>query len=107
MNTGTNNFSSLDTLTTGIDATGMTNYVDQLKIELLDTVKEKINDVAELQAALDKGWQGNSLDKFKEHFNSMTEQICTDLQAEYDDLVARLSDLQSAYFNVDNNLIQE
>lgn len=95
----------IDSLEIGIDANGMNQYKESLKAELLQTSKDKIKNYADLEAALDKGWQGASYQVFKTQFTTTTEKICEDLDKEYQDLEARLTDLQSAYFNIDNQIM--
>lgn len=106
MNTGFDGL-GIDSLSTGISAKGMEGYKESLRADLLITSKEKINNFSELQLALEKGWQGASLDKFKTQFTETAQKICDDLDKEYQDLENRLSDLETAYFNVDNNVMGE
>lgn len=106
MNTGSENLGIAD-LSIGISASGMESYKEALKAELLISSKEKINNFAEVEAALNRGWQGAALDKFKVQFQTTATKICEDLDKEYQDLDNRLTDIQSAYFNADNNIIQD
>lgn len=106
MNTGTENLVIAD-LSIGISASGMDSYKESLKADLLITSKEKINNFAEVEAALNKGWQGAALDKFKTQLQTTATKICEDLDKEYQDLENRLTDIQSAYFSADNNIIQD
>ena len=112
--TGTENLMSTNStslgiqdLTTGISQDGMESYKESLRAELLISSQEKIKNLAEVEAALNKGWQGVALDRFKKQMSTTAQKICEDLDAEYKDLEARLTDLQSAYFNADNNLMEE
>lgn len=91
-------------LTIGIDANGMVQYKEDLRAELLQQSKEKINNVQEVLDAINAGWQGVSRDNFVKQFASVREKICEDLDNEYADLENRLTDLQSAYFSIDKNI---
>lgn len=103
---GSNNLGIAD-LTMGINSNGMEEYKDSLKVELLSTTKEKINNVTEVVNAINDAWQGKSRDVFLQQFDQAREKINADLDAEYADLNNRLTDLQSSYFAIDQSLIQE
>ena len=45
--------------------------------------------------------------EFLKQFDDVRQKICDDLDKEYADLENRLTDLQSAYYAADQNLIQE
>ena len=94
-------------LTIGINANGMQEYKDSLRVELLANTKDKINDVADVVTAIDGAWQGKSRDLFLRQFEETRAKITEDLDAEYRDLNNRLTDLQSSYFAIDQSLIQE
>lgn len=91
----------------GISQKGMEEYITNLKLELLQTSKDKINAFDEVEQAINNGWQGKSRDIFLEKFKIAREKICEDLEKEYQDLENRLTDLQSAYFEADQNLMSE
>ena len=94
-------------LTTGISTSGMQAYREELKSSLLLSSQEKLRSLQEVETALNEGWQGTAADRFKTQMNATVEKICEDLQKEYADLENRLIDLESAYFNADNILMEE
>lgn len=91
----------------GVSQQGMEQYISELRFELLQTSKEKINSVDTIVNAINNGWQGRSRDIFLEKFSTAREEICADLDKEYQDLENRLTDLQSAYYAADINLMSE
>ena len=101
---GANNV-GIDDLTIGISAAGMEEYKKNLKAYLLTQSVDKINDTSTLEAAINNGWQGASRDVFMEKFNQMRESIVNDLSKEFDDLSARLEELEEDYFAQDNKMI--
>lgn len=103
---GSNNL-GISELTIGINSTGMEEYKEQLRTDLLQTSKDKINSVDAIVSAINNGWQGVSRDRFLKQFDDVRQKICDDLDKEYADLENRLTDLQSAYYAADQNLIQE
>lgn len=106
MNMGNNSLGISD-LTIGISSNGMEEYKEKLKIDLLQTSKDLINDVDSVITAINSGWQGVSRDKFLSQFAEARQKICDDLDKEYQDLENRLTDIQSAYYIADQNLIEE
>ena len=94
-------------LTVGISKSGMEAYIQQLKADLLDTSVEKINDTSNMLNAINSGWQGASRDNFISDFNAAREAIANDLIAEYNDLAARLQELQDNYFKQDSELYEK
>lgn len=103
--TKNNSNMTIDTMTEGISKQGMTQYIEDLRIDLLNTVKEKLEAVGEIQSAVDAGWQGKSRDKFFEMFEKSIEIIEDDLEAEFKDLQSRLNELANNYYKQDSDLL--
>lgn len=97
----------IGTLTHGVDTAGLQNYIGELKTSLLDNVADRINDVDAMNQAFDKGWQGLSRDRFDAQFEKQRQAVIEDLQAEYNDVIARLEELANDYINQDKNMIIE
>lgn len=97
----------IDGLSIGISSQGMDEYIEVLRISLLQNVKEQIDDVTELETKINAGWQGQSRDRFLNLFEQSRNNVKDDLEAEYNDLVARLVELQQNYFAQDANMIQD
>lgn len=91
-------------LTIGISAKGMDDYKEELKASLLKTSKDKINNIADIETAINGGWQGISKDNFLKQFAAVRESICNDLDTEYKDLEFRLTQVEQAYFSIDKDL---
>ena len=97
----------IDSLTVGIDKKGMINYREHLRIEVIKNTQEKIDDYSGVVNAITDCWQGESRDRFLRSFRDMRERIKNDLEQEYNDLEARLKDLENMYFKQDQNMIIE
>lgn len=97
----------IDSLTIGVSHAGMDAYRDALRMEILQTTRDLIDDVADVETSINNCWQGVSRDRFLEAFQQTREQIKNDLDAEYNDLDARLSELEYAYYQQDSNMIVE
>ena len=95
---------SIEDLTTGISKSGMEQFQEDIKINILVNISEKIEDVAELEAAINAGWQGASRDRFLKDFKEVRKAIIADLKEEYKDVEARLEEVKNNYFRQDNNL---
>jgi len=98
-------FSDLGEMTEGLSSKGMEAYLEALKANLLVKVGESLDETTALEAAINKGWQGVSRDKFMTQFNKAIEATKEDLVAEYYDLVNKLSELAQSYYEQDANMI--
>lgn len=95
----------IDSLTTGISSSGMENYIEGLKAEYITTTEELIDDISNIQNIIDNGWQGVAKDNFMSQFEKARNNVKEDLRKEYDNLVARLNELQAQYFEADSNMV--
>lgn len=95
----------IDGLTMGVSTQGMQQYREDLRMELLEQTKEKLEDVGEIQTAVDAGWQGEARDKFLIDFGEAIRSIEEDLVKEYNDLDNRLQELEQNYFTQDKNMM--
>lgn len=89
----------------GFSVEGLEEYKSKLQIDLIEGTSEKLNNTQTMFQVINAGWQGTSRDKFITEFNDTISKIITDLQAEYEDLQARLGEIQNNYFEQDNNLM--
>lgn len=97
---------SIDVLDIGVSKQGMEQYMEALKIELLDSVKEKLNtEFDAIMIEINKGWQGSSRDRFEEKFRKQIGHIKNDLEDEYKDLSARLVELANFYYKQDESML--
>ena len=96
---------SFDGVTEGIDRDAMKTYLENLKVELLDTVSEQINAVSDVIETINSGWQGEARDKFLRQFASQRSAIIDDLSKEYKDLMARFNELQEFYYKQDEEMM--
>lgn len=97
---------SIQELTTAIDSQGMQSYFESLKLHLLTEVVEDLEDTAEIENAINTGWQGVARDNFLTNLSKQITSIEEDLEKEYNNVEARMGELQSDYFNQDQNMVQ-
>lgn len=98
----------IDSLSIGVSTSGMESYQADLRAELLtDTVNKLQEEYQNIMNVINTGWQGVARDRFDTQFQNTCEKIGEDLTAEYNDLEARLAELQAFYFDQDQNLIEE
>lgn len=95
----------IDNLDIGVSTEGAANYFEELRADLLTSVQNMIDEVGEVENALNKGWQGVSRDKFDAQFKASREALKNDLAREYADLVTKISDIVESYINQDKNMI--
>lgn len=95
----------LTTMTEGISAVGMQNLHDSIKARLYEGVIQKLEETEEIQSALNKGWQGESRDKFLNEFSRGIDMVKSDLHKEYIDLAHKLGELTEYYYETDKEMI--
>ena len=95
----------IDDLTIGVSSEGMENYIEELKADILVKVKDKIQDIDPVVKAINNCWQGKSKENFLKDFSRVTNTICDDLEAEYNDLKNRLDELKSFYYEQDQKMM--
>lgn len=103
---GSNGYLGIDNLSIGVSKQGMNDYRIQLRADLLTRVRRELDNRTDLEAALKKGWQGQSCKNYLINLRNDVEKIETDLEAEYNDLENRLSELESNYFKQDNEMVE-
>lgn len=96
---------SFDNVTEGLDIQGMRNYIDYLKVKVLDEVIKQLKSISSVQTAINRGWQGQSRDKFLKQFESQIENTETELKKEFADLETRMNDLARSFYNQDADML--
>lgn len=97
---------TLDTMTEGISKQGIDNLVEVMQTKLLTGVSEKLKETEGITTALKAGWQGKSRDAFIENMSKAIDGIISDLQAEYMDLMKRMSELVQSYYDQDAKMME-
>lgn len=98
----------IDSLSIGVSATGMSEYKEALKADLLVATKTKLEEERNnIMNVINTGWQGVARNRFENQLKKMCDDIGTDLEAEYKDLEARLDELETFYFNQDQSLLED
>lgn len=94
-------------VTIGFSASGLTAYLNDVKLELLDSVEETLTGTNKttLFNTISAGWVGVSRDKFLKQFDDMVQVAIEDIKAEYEDLMTRFNEIQSNYFEQDSKMI--
>lgn len=96
----------IEDLDIAISETGIEDYMEQLKIEILDDMKTALE--AERDAIIEKvrtGWIGKSEEAFEKQLKEEIEAIEADFKEEEKDLKARLKDLANFYYNQDEKMM--
>lgn len=96
----------IEDLDIAISETGIEDYMDQLKIDILTNMKKSLKTERDnIISKVSAGWVGKSEEKFEKQLKSTVETIIDDLEDEYKDLKARLIDLANFYYDQDKNMM--
>ncbi len=88
-------------LDVGLSIAGIDEYLNSMKVNLLASTEELLDNVASVEQAINAGWQGMSKDKFLEDFMVARSTIKNDLALEYEDVVARFQELKNNFMYQD------
>lgn len=87
-----------------VNTAGMDDWIAQLKIDLLENIKDKLRQTSEIVRTINAGWQGEARDNFFTDFNYRINEVVNDITSEYDDLINRLQELENNYLTQDNSM---
>lgn len=97
----------IDGLSIGISKDGMASYRENLKLTLLTQCTQALDHwIDDLKTAISTGWQGVSRDNFFTLLDQQVQVVKEDIEKEYYDLEARLTEIEINYLNQDKYLIQ-
>lgn len=96
---------TLKNMTEGIDIKGMENLLEDLKLNLLEKVKDELRETDGIVNAFNKGWQGQARDMFFTNFEKAIGEVKDGLEAEYKDLVRKFGELTDNYYREDQKMI--
>lgn len=92
----------------GYSANGLEEYKIAIKQKMLQDAANVIDDQKEnVKSAFDKGWAGESREKFDALFDQKCEELKQALDDEYQDLESRLNELSWNFVNQDKKMIIE
>ncbi len=98
----------IDSLSIGISSSGMSEYKEALRADLLLSTQTKLEEEKNnILNVINTGWQGVARDRFEKQLTDECTRIGEDLEKEYKDLDARLSELENFYFEQDKSLLED
>ena len=100
MNGATN--MDIDDMTIGVSAAGLNQYLESIKLNVLQAVCTEIDNVEEITNAINNCWQGAARDRFIEDFATARELIKEDLKSEYINLEVKFQSLVEIMLRIDN-----
>ena len=101
---GDNGLSIAD-LDIAVDGSGMDNYKEAIKAEVIEKTIEKLADLQEnIITAVKKGWQGEAYAQFEEDFKARIKEIQEELEKEGTDLLEKIDSVKKAYYTIDHSV---
>ena len=94
-------------VTEGFSKEGYGYYISYLKLNIVDTICDMLDKTDGIINALNKGWQGNSRDKFIEKFNKTKNKTEDEIIAEFKSLKSKLSILAYNYYEQDAKMLSD
>lgn len=95
----------INNLDIGFSASGLEEYIKLIDVKLLQNIQTELNNTDTLINTINAGWVGKSRDIFLQQFEQSINAVINDVQAEYEDLMTRFSEIQSNYYEQDNELM--
>ena len=90
----------MNSLDLGFSREGMKQYIENLRLNMLEEAKKAIDDFGDVEININQAWQGQARDRFLREFEESREKIKSDL-----DLEARLSEIGTFYLNQDSGMM--
>lgn len=91
----------------GYDKAGVEAYLEDIKSGVLQTAKDKINDITGITTACDNTWQGKSKTAFLANMKKDAAHVSEQFDALYAALVSEVNSVAAAMANKDESLIVE
>ena len=91
----------------GVSINGMTQYIEDINTIVLTQVATVLRNTQDVDAAVKKGWTGNSADQFMLNLNKASEQMVETLQQLQQTFETELKGIQSRILDMDANLVDE
>ena len=95
----------MSSLDLGFSREGMKQYIENLRLNMLEEAKKAIDDFGDVEININRAWQGQARDKFLREFEDARTKVKEDLDLEFNDLEARLSEIGSFYLKQDQNMM--
>lgn len=95
----------MGSLDLGFSREGMNQYIENLRLNMLEEAKKAIDDFGDVEININQAWQGQARDRFLREFEESREKIKSDLDQEFLDLEARLSEIGTFYLNQDSGMM--
>ncbi len=93
--------------THGVSFSGMTQYKNDLKVEVFGKIKEAIRATEDVQEAVKAGWVGNAADNFICNINKGAEKMVAEISNIEDMLMTELDGIESQIGDMDENLVEK
>lgn len=90
----------------GYDASGMEQYLQEIKAEYLDRAKDAVLNTEGIVRVCQHEWEGRARDNFITNLNSDAQHVGEQFDALYLVLVQEINSLQAAMANKDEELIK-
>jgi len=91
----------------GISKAGMDAYIDALQLDVEQPIRDVLNDTTSLKKAVESGWQGKSKDAFLKLLDNSVKELDKEIEAEFDNLASKLTELKKQYYDIDKDIIIE
>lgn len=97
----------LDDATIGISRTGLENYKQDLKVNIINDTKVLLRNYEDIATEIGKGWNGAAANRFMENFDSSVESACNALDEISKSIDLLFATIQSAMIKQDEEMIEE
>ena len=98
---------TFDSVSEGLNIGGLQAYIDFLQIEVVQKILDELDNVGDVEAKINQGWQGKSRDAFFTKFNNTIEKTKDELQLEFTNLKEKLRELALDYYEQDAKMLDQ
>ena len=92
-------------VTSGISGKDYVGFIEYLRVDVLEKIKQELDNTTAINNSINAGWQGESRDRFLQKFDNTIAATKSELNIEFKTLVGKLNELAQSYYKQDSKMI--
>ncbi len=90
----------------GFDAAGVSNYINEVRVKLLNTASNRLKDYSKIKSILEEEWNGQARDNFLSNLENDVEHVIEQFAKLIEVFENEVNSVQAAIAHKDQELIK-
>ena len=90
----------------GCDAAGVSNYISEVRVKLLDTASNRLKDTSAIRNVCEQEWEGQARENFLSNLDKDIEHVIDQFTSLIQVFESEVNSIQAAMANKDQELIK-